>query len=104
MNKNNIEKRIATNRTVITFKKGIAKLERKLEVEDNKIIKNLQKLKAVLANVKIDKKTRYKNEQLISLCEKVAESQLSRMKMTEEILTLKSSLVKWVTAIKELIG
>lgn len=104
MNKNNIEKRIATNTTVIAFKKEIAKLESKLQAEDNKIIKNLQKLKAVLANVKVEKRTKYENEQLIILCEKVAESQLSRMKMTEEILILKCSLVKWVTAIKELIG
>lgn len=104
MNKKNIEKRIATNTTVIAFKKEIAKLERKLQAEDNKIIKNLQKLKAVLANVKVEKRTKYENEQLIILCEKVAERQATRMTMIEDIQTLKGSLVKWEKAIKELIG
>lgn len=104
MKKNIIEKRYAIKKTVINFKKGIAKLDKKLQAEDNKIIKNLQQLKAILANVKIERKTIYANAQLIELCEKITESKVSRMKLIKDIQNMMEMYVEWGKIITTLIG
>ena len=96
-----IEDRIETNKVVIGLKKEVAKIERKIQKEEDTIIKTLKKLKSILCNVKIEKEIKNINIQLIELCEKITESKKARVKLIDEIRLSKDFLEKWEKAIQE---
>lgn len=96
-----IEDRIETNKVVIGLKKEVAKIERKIQKEEDTIIKTLKKLKSILCNVKIEKEIKNTNILLIELCEKITESKKARVKLIDEIKLSKVFLEKWEKAIQE---